>query len=106
MILTASLYAIAFAGGLALFAAPFTRSGRAGPQWIRIALGISGPTGLGWSILGFTLLVGSGRLSTRSYDLLVHFKTLFAGMAIGILVLLFASGEFARFFGASVTKGK
>src|SRR2546427_11797910 len=98
MLLTASLYAIAFVGGLALFAAPFTRSGRAGPQWIRIALGISGWTGLAWSILGFTLLVGSGSLSERSYGLLVHFKTLFAGMAIGILILMFASGEFAKFF--------
>jgi hypothetical protein len=55
MLLTATWYAMAFTGGLALFVVPFTRSGHAGPQWIRIALWIAGPTALGWSILGFVL---------------------------------------------------
>jgi hypothetical protein len=106
MLLTAAWYAVVFAGGLALFAAPFTRSGHAGPQWIRIALWIAGPAAVGWSTLGFVLFVGSGSLSNTS-DLFVHFKTLFAGMAIAILILLFASGEFGRLFGGgSSTKSQ
>jgi hypothetical protein len=88
MLLTSIWYAMAFAGGLALVAAPFTRISQAGPHWIRIALWISGPAGLGWSVLGFALHVGSGSLSKSNYDLFVHFKTLFAGMVIAVLVLL------------------
>jgi hypothetical protein len=105
MLLTITCYAAAFAGGLTLIAGSFTRSGRVGPHWIRIALRISGTTALGWSVLGFILL-GFGSLSQGTYDLLVHFKTLFAGMAIAILVLLFASGEFVSFFGRNTTKGQ
>jgi peptidoglycan/LPS O-acetylase OafA/YrhL len=97
---------MAFAGGVALCAAPFTRSGQAGPPWIRIAFWISGPTALGWSVLGFALLVGSGSFSKSTNDLFVHFKTLFGGMALAILILLFASGEFARLFGGHSSKGK
>jgi len=37
-------------------------------------------------------------LSRESYDLVVHFRAFFAGIGVGLLVLLFASGEFVPAF--------
>lgn len=105
MLLKAIYYAAAVFGGLALAGAPLTPSGRAAPRWIRVALWISGPAGLVWGILGYTLLFGSASLSSDSYDLLRHFKTLSAGIAVGILVLLLGSREFRASF-TTKTKGQ
>lgn len=58
-------YGVAFIGGLALLAAPFTRSGRAGPHWTRVALWICGPVATGWGALGLTL-VFPGSLSQET----------------------------------------
>jgi len=106
MLGTAVWYALTFAGGVALFAAPLTRTGRVERRWTHIALWISGAAAVGWSSLGFALLLRSGSLSEGTYDLFVHFKTLFAGMAIAMLVLLFASGEFAKFLPGSARNGR
>ena len=78
--------------------APFTVQGRAAPRWVRVALWLLGPISFVWSIIGFTLLFGSGSISEHTYYFIRHIKTLFAGMGIGILLLLFASGEFVRDF--------
>ena len=91
-------YGAAFIGGLALLAAPFTRSGRAGPHWTRVALWICGPVATGWGALGLALVFTWQSLPRNTYDLILHFKTLFAGMGVGILVLLFASGDFLPVF--------
>src|SRR5262249_50442318 len=106
MIFSIASSAAALAGGIALFAAPLTRAGRDGPRWVRIALWISGPATLGYGLLGFALLIGPGSLSENTSDLFVHFKTLVAGMALGILVLLIASGEFGGFFRRDALKGE
>ena len=87
-------YGAALVGGLALSVAPFTHSARTSPHWTRVALWICGPVTTGWGALGLTLLFAWPSLSRSTYDLIVHFKTLFAGMGVGILVLLFASGDF------------
>jgi hypothetical protein len=47
-----------------------------------------------WGALGLTLLFAWQSLSRESYGLAVHFKTSFGSMGAGILILLFASGEF------------
>ena len=94
MVFDAISYGAGVMGGLALIAAPFTASGRVAPRWIRIALWISGPAGLVWGVLGYALLLGFG----DTPDPLRQVKTLSGGVAIGILVLLFSSGEFVRSF--------
>jgi hypothetical protein len=50
----------------------------------------TGPACVVWGVLGYSLLWGV----RDPYGYVQHFKTVFGGIAIGILVLLFASGEF------------
>jgi len=83
-------YATGVIGGLILIAGPFTGAGRVGPRWIRLALWMSGPACVVWGVLGYSLLWGF----RDPYGFLLEFKAISAGIAIGILVLLFASGEF------------
>ena len=91
-------YGGAIVGGLALFAAPFTRSSRTSPHWVRVALWICGPAAAAWGALGLTLIFTWELLPRNIYGLAVHYKTLLAGIVFGILVLLFVSGEFVPAF--------
>lgn len=84
------VYAGGVIGGLILFAGPFIPKAGIAPRWIRIALLITGPACVVWGVLGYSLLRGVG----DPYGFVRDFKTLSGGIAIGILVLLFASGEF------------
>ncbi len=100
-LLDAVCYGAAFLGGLALFIAPFTSRGRVAPHWMRVALWLCGPIVVAWSTLGFTLHFGAATLSEHACFVVPHTKSLFAGMAVGILMLLFASGEFISAFSRS-----
>jgi hypothetical protein len=97
-VFNAACYGLVLLGGLALFIAPFTARGRVAPHWMRVALWLCCPIAVAWSALGFILLFGSATLSEHAYFVIRQTKTLFAGMGIGILVLLFASGQFIRAF--------
>lgn len=85
-------YAAGVIGGLLLTIAPFTRGGRVDPRWTRIGLWMAGPAALGWGALGFVLLSGV----EDPYGFLRQFKNVFAGIAIGILVLVFGPGARKR----------
>jgi hypothetical protein len=98
MLLPAICYGFAFISGFLLFISPFTSRGRVAQHWVRLALWLVSPIALAWSALGFVLLFGKSDLSEHTYFLVRHFKTLCAGMALGILGLLFASGELIRAF--------
>jgi hypothetical protein len=91
-------YGFAFVGGFLLFICPFSSRGRVAPHWMRVALWLISPIALAWSTLGFVLLFWRSDLTEHTYFLVRHFKTLCAGMALGILGLLFTSGEFIRAF--------
>ena len=99
----AACYGVVLLGGLALFVGPFAR-GRVAPHWMRVALWLSCPIAVAWSLLGFTLLLASARLSRHAYYVVSDAKTLLSGMGIGILVLLFASGEFIAAFSRPKTR--
>jgi hypothetical protein len=86
----AIFYAGGVIGGVILFAGPFIPAARIAPRWIRIALLITGPACVVWGVLGYSLLWGV----RDPYGFVRDFKSLSGGIAIGILVLLFASGEF------------
>jgi len=83
-------YAAGVIGGLSLIAGPFYGAARVAPRWIRRALWMTGPACVVWSVLGFSLLWGV----RDPYGYVRNFKTTFGGIAIGILCLLLASGEF------------
>jgi len=85
-------------GGVVLVIAPFTSCGRVAPHWMRVALWMSCPIAIVWGALGFVLVVNSPALSDHAYFLVRHNKTFFGGMGVGILILLFASGEFIAAF--------
>ena len=87
-------YGTAVIGSLALFVAPFTQTSRRGPRWTRIALRISGPMAASWGALGLTLMFAGPLFSREVYRAVAHLQTLFGGSGAGILILLFASGEF------------
>ena len=91
-------YGVGLLGGAALFIGPFTARGRVAPQWMRLALWISGPIAVAWSLLEFTLLFGHQFISQHEYYLISHAKTLLARIGVGILLLLFASGKFITAF--------
>ena len=83
-------YAGGVIGGLILFTGPFLPRAGITPRWIRIALLITGPACVVWGVLGYSLLLGV----RDPYGFVRDFKSLSGGIAIGILCLLFASGEF------------
>lgn len=89
--------------GLALFIGPFTARGRVAPHLIRVAFWLCGPIAVAWSALGFLLLLGPDALSEHAYFVVRQIKSSFAGMGIGILLLLSASGQFNRAFSSSPT---
>lgn len=97
-IVNAAFYGAAFLGGIFLFIAPFTSRGCAVAHWMRVALWLFGPIAIAWSVLGFILLFSSTPLSEQTLLILRQTKSLCAGMAVGISVLLFASGEFISTF--------
>ena len=83
-------YAAGVIGGLFLMVGPFCGTGRVAPRWIRTGLWITGPACVVWGVLGYSLLWGV----RDPYGFVRNFKTTFGGIAIGILCLLLASGEF------------
>ena len=83
-------YGAGVIGGLLLILGPFVGTGRVAPRWTRIALWITGPACVVWGVLGFSLLWGV----RDPYGFVRNLKTTFGGIALGILCLLFASGEF------------
>lgn len=85
----AIFYAAGVIGGVLLVVGSFVGAGRLAPRWTRTALRISGPACVLWGVLGYILLRG-----VRDPYGYVQLKGVFGGIAIGILVLLFASGEF------------
>jgi hypothetical protein len=97
-------YGAAFLGALYLFAMPFTAQGRVAPRWIRIALWLSCPIALVWSLIGSGMFFACRQtadyacLSYSTCYFMGGMKTLFGGMGIGILVLMLASGEFMPAF--------
>ena len=95
-ILDVTCYSFAAVGGVLLMIAPFSRSGRQYPYWVRVALFISGPIALAWSFLGFTLLFFTSHLSRNAHYQLDSFKTLLTGVGIGIIALVFIAGGFRR----------
>src|SRR4030095_2924079 len=75
---------------LLLMLGPFVGTGRVAPRWIRMALWIAGPAYVVWGVLGYSLLWGV----RDPYGFVRNFQTTSGGIALGILCLLFASGEF------------
>jgi len=89
---------VAFLGGIAFLRCSFNSRGRVAPHWMRVALWLTSLVAVAWSALGFTLAFYSGALSEHASFAIRNTKTLLTGMGIGILILLFASGEFLRAF--------
>jgi len=88
--MNAIFYAAGVIGGLLLIVGPFVGTARVAPRWIRTALWFTGPACIVWGVLGFSLLLGV----RDPYGFVRNFKTTSGGIALGILCLLFASGEF------------
>ena len=84
-------------GGLLFFVGSFTASTREEPHWVRMALRLSGFFFIAWSLLGFLLLLESDALSKITVLCIHNIKVLIGGMGVGILVLLFVSGECTKF---------
>src|SRR5712691_7718570 len=84
-------------GSIILFSMVFNSRGRTGSDWVRIALWMAAPIVLGWSLLGFSLTFASARLSLATYHFLYYTEAIFAGMGLGILLLLLISGELIGF---------
>ena len=77
---------------------PFRQKGQARTHWIRLALWMAGPLAIAWASIGFTLLVDYHSLSRSAYLLSRHCKDVLGGSVMGILGLLFVSGEFVSAF--------
>lgn len=88
-------YAAGLFGGLALL--PYTAHPGAS-QWLRAAFWLCSSSLIVWSMLGLTLLCQFVPFSLHAYALLGYIQTMLFGMALGLLVLIFASGELVRGF--------
>lgn len=102
-LLNAGCYAAGFIGGFLFLVAPISERGRNAAHWIRLALWLSGAACVLWSVLGGVVLWGEGSIPSSALIVARQMKTVFSGMGGGIIVLLFASGEFLPAF-ASRTK--
>lgn len=96
-LLHAVCYGAGFLGGFYLLAVPIFEKGRQAPPWIRMGLWLGGTTCVLWSVIGGLILSGVV-LSPRAIVAMQQAKTFLSGMGVGILLLLFSSGEFIRVF--------
>jgi hypothetical protein len=62
-------------------------------HWVRISFWMIGLSGVAWAALKLVMLVKGHSLSYRAYLTLDHYRTLAAGMGLGLLALFFLSGE-------------
>jgi hypothetical protein len=84
--------------GIYFLVAPLSGRGRLALAWVRLALGTVGVLVLAWSLLGYIENYSHLELSASVRQRLVHGKTLCSGACLGLLFLLFASGELIRTF--------
>ncbi|MEP6669415.1 MAG: hypothetical protein ABJF10_09700 [Chthoniobacter sp.] len=88
-----AFYTFGILGGLLFVAAPWIVRGCAEPRWLRSALWLAGAATIVWSVLGLMLLFRVPVLTQQTSAVLQHAKLIVSGIAMGILVLMFASGE-------------
>jgi hypothetical protein len=89
------LYVIGVAGGISFLIAPFLpRTRVAGSRHYRVALFIAGLATIGWAILGLAIVSSHSNRSSDVLPFLHHYKDICSGVALGILLLEFLSGEF------------
>jgi len=80
-------------GGLLLAFATFLSKPWVFAEWVRVAFWMIGLSSVAWVILDLIIVVHGHSLSHDTYRLLDHYRTLLAGVAIGLLSLFFISGE-------------
>ena len=90
--ITAS-HGLVFVCSFLLFLIPFRDHGRSRPRLVRVAFMMAAIIACAWSLIGFTLLFASRTLSPQMQKILWYIMPIFAGMALGILILLVISGE-------------
>ena len=90
--ITAS-HGLVFVCSFLLFLIPFRDHGRSRPRLVRVAFMMAAIIACAWSLIGFTLLFASRTLSPQMQKILWYIMPIFAGMALGILLLLVISGE-------------
>jgi hypothetical protein len=61
--------------------------------WVRVAFWMIGLSGVGWAILKVIMVVHGHSFSRDTHFLLDHYRTLLAGVGVGLLTLFFLSGE-------------
>jgi hypothetical protein len=94
-------YGAGLLGGAFLIVGTFRAPGRSAAHWMRVALWLAGSACMVWSALGVMALLGNSLLSPTALIVVKQAKTAVGGMGIGIIILLFASGEFVRAFSRS-----
>jgi hypothetical protein len=80
-------------GGLFLAFATFLSRPWVFAYWVRVAFWMIGLCGVAWAVLKLIMVVHDHSFSRHTYFVLDHYRTLLAGVGIGLLVLFFLSGE-------------
>ena len=93
--ITAS-HGLVFVCSFLLFLIPFRTRGRSRPRLVRVAFMMAALIACAWSLIGLSLLFASRALSPQIQKILWYIMPIFAGMALGILLLLVISGELFR----------
>jgi H+/Cl- antiporter ClcA len=76
-----------------LFGLVASIAARRSPVWVRFAFLLFGVLGLGYGALGYLLERYRASLDYSSRAYLDHYRTLVAGIAIGVFVVLLISGQ-------------
>jgi hypothetical protein len=90
-----SFYLIA---GAILIGGAFSKKGRVAPRWIRIALVFAGSLTLLDGVAVYTILFLGKLLPEQIYMDLLLCNKLLSGAVLGILMLMFISGDFMPSF--------
>jgi hypothetical protein len=85
--------AIILVGAIFFFLATFSSRPWVFAPWVKVSFWIIGPAGIAWAALKLQMLLHSRSLSRHSYLVLDHYRTLLAGVLLGLLALFFLSGE-------------
>jgi hypothetical protein len=90
------LYSVMVILAVVLLVIPFCRQWRNSSLWVRAVCFVLAINRLIWSALGFALVLYSTHLSSHMRASLFHWKLIFTGIALGLLVSLLFSAEFRQ----------
>jgi uncharacterized membrane protein len=99
-------FALGIICGVLLFFWRVRLKGHGTPAWAANTLALMGFVAIAWSVLGFTSNYGSVHFEVNTVNVLNHYRSLLAGIGIGLFLALWISGALAHLCRKQNEKGQ